>query len=185
LRQDRPRPCGCHRSALGAYTAELISGATVSVPGTAKTVSFRDGRARAVLQLSGVGSGQQGLTKDSWNTVRLPMMIMTGSDDRGPGEQGPEWKREPFALSPATGDKYHVFITGAHRGSFGGRFAGRRQPKQPTGPDQKAIFCYIEQTSLAFWDMTLKNDAAAKTLLSENSKALARQRGVTATVERK
>ena len=180
---------GVTGSAMGAYTAELISGATVSVPGATKAISFRDPRARAVLQLSSVGSGQQGLTKSSWNTVRLPMMTMTGSEDRGRDEQGPEWKREPFALSPATGNKYHVFITGAQRGSFGGRFAGHRRYKQlATGDpktDQKAIFCYIEQTSLAFWDMTLKNDAAAKTLLREHSEALSRQRGVTATVEHK
>ena len=180
---------GAAGTALGAYTAELISGATVSVPGTSGAISFRDPRARAVLQLSGMGSGQQGLTKSSWNTVRLPIMTMTGSEDRGPGEMGPEGKRESFDLSPATGNKYHVFITGAHRGSFGGRFAGHRRRQQPATTnqqtDQKAIFCYIEQTSLAFWDMTLKNDAAAKTLLDQNPGALSRQRGVTATVEHK
>jgi predicted dienelactone hydrolase len=184
---------GVAGNSLGAYTAQLIGGVTVSVPSSRTPLSFHDPRARAVLQFSGQGTGQQGLTRESWKTVRLPMMTVTGSGDLGPHGRGAEWKREPFTFSPATGNKYHVFIEGAHHGSFGGRFAGRRgstkqhtsQARQENVADQKAIFSYIEQTTLAFWDLTLKGKAAAKTLLDQKPTLIARQRGVTAAIDHK
>jgi len=106
----------------GAYTAQLIGGATIDIPQGAKGQSFTDRRVRAILLLSPQGSGQQGLTRNSWANLKLPMMTMTGSRDRGAQGQGPEWKEEPFKYSPA-GDKYLVFIEGATHFSFSGRLA--------------------------------------------------------------
>ena len=54
--------------------------------------------------------------------MKLPMMCVTGSLDRGAQGQPPTWRRDPFTLSPA-GGKYFLFIQGAHHGSFTGRFA--------------------------------------------------------------
>ncbi len=103
---------------LGAYTAQLIGGATVDLP-EGKGKSFADARVRAILVLSGQGRGQQGLTAQSWQNLTRPMMTMTGSLDRGASGQGPEWKKDPFDLSPP-GDKYHVYLAGASHMSFTG-----------------------------------------------------------------
>jgi predicted dienelactone hydrolase len=107
---------------LGAYTAQLIGGATVKMPGHTEPQSFGDDRVKAILQLSGQGTDQQGLHRDSWKSVTLPMMCVTGSRDRAAQGQPPSWRREPFELSPP-GDKYFVFIEGAHHGSFTGKSA--------------------------------------------------------------
>ncbi|MES2462727.1 MAG: hypothetical protein V4671_19270 [Armatimonadota bacterium] len=183
---------GVAGNSLGAYAAQLIGGAAVSISSSDKPLSFRDPRARAILQFSGHGTGSRGLTQNSWKTIKIPMMSVTGSSDWSRG-RGPEWKRESFTYSPATGNRYHVYITGAHQGSFGGRFASLRRgskqfaskSRQENGEDQKAIFSYAEQTTLAFWDMTLKGDAAAKTALERNAPEIARKLGVTATVSHK
>jgi hypothetical protein len=108
---------------LGAYTAQVVGGATVRLKGQDEPRGFADRRVRAVLQLSGQGRDQQGLHEHSWEGMGLPMMCVTGSLDRGAQGQPPTWRRDPFALSPA-GDKYFLFIQGAHHGSFTGRFAG-------------------------------------------------------------
>jgi predicted dienelactone hydrolase len=155
-KMDRTR-IGVGGHSLGAYTAQLIGGATVDTP-DGKGKSLADNRAAAILQLSGQGSGQQGLTEQSWDAFARPMMTMTGSRDRGAQGQGPEWKKEPFDRCPA-GDKYHVFIEGAHHGSFNGRMA--------TG-EQKAIFGYVEMATLAFWDAYLRDDQAAKAYLQSD-----------------
>jgi len=145
---------------LGAYTAQLIGGATIDTP-DGKNQSFADERVNAVLQLSGQGTDQQGLTKESWRSFTTPMMTMTGSRDRGAQRQGPEWKKEPFDFSPE-GDKFHVDIEGAHHGSFNGHMRT---------PAQQKIFGYVQIATLAFWDAYLKEDPAAQAFLRSNGLA--------------
>lgn len=176
----------------GAYTAQLVGGATIDIPGGAKAQSFADRRVSAVLLLSPQGTGQQGLTRNSWAKINLPMMTMTGSKDRGAQGQGPDWKEEPFKYSPA-GDKYLVFIEGASHFSFSGRFADRGQARGETlgrqrgwrlrehfgGGDRRffgggqqqegTIFSYIKTASLSFWDAYLKQDSKAKEFLKSDA----------------
>jgi predicted dienelactone hydrolase len=120
-RLDRDRLAVAGHS-LGAYTAQVAGGATVAMPGKDQPQSLADPRLKAILQLSGQGTDQQGLHKDSWKDIRIPMMCVTGSLDRAAQGQEPFWRREPFALS-APGDKYFLFVEGAHHGSFTGKVA--------------------------------------------------------------
>ncbi|WP_258003841.1 alpha/beta hydrolase family protein [Fischerella thermalis] len=176
----------------GAYTAQLVGGATIDIPGGAKAQSFADHRVRAVLLLSPQGTGQQGLTRNSWAKINLPMMTMTGSKDRGAQGQGPDWKEEPFKYSPA-GEKYLVFIEGASHFSFSGRFADGGQARGETlgrqrgwrlrerfgGGDRRffgggqqqegTIFSYVKTASLSFWDAYLKQDSKAKEFLKSDA----------------
>ena len=71
---------------LGAYTAMVVGGVTADI-GDQKGRSFKDGRVRCILPISGQGIGQQGLTESSWTKLSLPMMTMTGSLDKGAGGQ--------------------------------------------------------------------------------------------------
>jgi len=128
---------------LGAYTISLLGGVTADI-GEQKARSFKDDRVRCILPISGQGTGQQGLTDTSWNSLKVPMMTITGSLDKGAGGQGPEWKKEPFKFSPS-GDKYLVFIEGANHVSFGG--TGSRDPR---------ITDAVKAFTLAFWDRYLK-----------------------------
>ncbi len=188
---------------LGAYTAQLIGGATIEMPAAQPKAlqSFADARVGAVLQLSGQGSGQQGLTKNSWQNLKIPMMTMTGSRDRGAQGQSPEWKKEPFDGSPP-GNKYHVFIEGANHFSFSGRMTGagggfggnggfgrRRQGREGAfggvldggigqrngagglGGSQESIFSYVKSATLAFWDSSLQNDDRATAYLQSDALA--------------
>ena len=168
----------------GAYTSQLIGGATLRLPGEAKPRSFADNRIAAVLLLSAQGHDDYGLGEGSWDSLRVPMMLMTGSNDAGRGGRSPDWRLEPYKFSPP-GDKYQVFIEGANHMSFTGRWAesnrpgggllARRFERLTEGTDQKAIFGYVEQASLAFWDAYLRGDARAKDFLK--SDALKRSSG--------
>jgi len=57
----------------------------------------------------------------------------------------------------------------------GGGLLARRFERLTEGTDQKAIFGYVEQASLAFWDAYLRGDARAKDFLK--SDALKRSSG--------
>jgi predicted dienelactone hydrolase len=193
-RLDRAR-VGVGGHSYGAYTSQMIGGATLELAGDAKPRSFADKRVAAVLLLSPQGRDGIGLTEGSWDSLRVPMMLMTGSKDTGRAGQPPEWRLEPFKFSPA-GDKYAVFIEGANHLSFTGRWAGGRQGGAGTGgllarrferlaegTDQRAIFDDVEQASLAFWDAYLKGDGRAKEFLK--SDALTRASGGAAKLSRK
>jgi predicted dienelactone hydrolase len=194
------RRIGMSGHSFGAYTGQLIAGATVDVPGSEKGKSFRDERVSAACLFSPQGREEgRGLTEKSWAAVTLPMMTVTGSLDRGAGGEDPNWRRDPFERSPA-GGKYFVFIEGAHHGSFGGeltepgpqlrahRILERAYLNQPGNEgaspgDQKAILGYVESLSLAFWNAYLKDDAKAREFLA--SDAVARCSNGKVTVERR
>lgn len=152
------RTCiGVGGHSYGAYTSMLLGGVTADIGG-AKARSFAEERVRCILPISGQGTGQQGLTGSSWARLNLPMMTITGSGDRGAEGQGPEWKKEPFRLSPP-GEKYLVFIEGANHFSFGGRLGGKSSNTTEI----------VKATSLAFWDAYLKNDEAARAELKSGN----------------
>ena len=161
----------------GAYTSQLIAGATINTHGAKPAQSFRDERPRAIMLLSPQGRNAQGLTDTSWQQMTRPMISMTGTLDKGLSGQPFEWRLDPFKFSPA-GDKYQVLMTGANHLSFTGRLAeghpaigllARRNAGLNGGADQKAIFDYIKMASLAFWDSYLKDETKAKEYLKSDA----------------
>lgn len=155
---------------FGAFTAQAIGGATIRLTGRDKPLSLADKRPKAILVLSGQGRGQMGLHERSWDGIRLPMMCVTGSLDRGAKGQPPAWRFEPYDRSPP-GDKYLLFIQGAHHGSFTGRYAegGGRLLFRRVGGDQKAIFQWVKAATTAFWDTYLKGEKGAREFLRSDA----------------
>ncbi len=183
------RHLGVAGHSLGAFTAQLLAGATVTVGKGAKPRSFADPAPKAFLLLSPQGKGQQGLTATSWAEVTRPLMVMTGSRDKGVGGQEPSWRLDPYLLSPP-GDKYAVLFEGASHLSFTGRAAEpgaalpRGKGKDAVSADQEiAIFTEVKIASLAFWDAYLKGDATSKAFLE--SDALSKETSGKAKLERR
>ena len=147
---------------MGAFTADAIAGALVDLPGHPAT-NFADARVTAVLLLSPQGPGEFGLTDHSWDRLTLPLLSMTGSLDLGAGNQGPDWKKIPFERSQP-GGKYHVFIQGANHMSF---ITAKASPGRAAQGD--SILGYTNCASLAFWDVYLKADPAARNYLQSDA----------------
>lgn len=141
---------------FGAYTAMLIGGTTVNL-GKDYATSYADKRINCILPISGQGTGQQGLTRDSWKNVKIPMMVITGTNDRGVGNQRYEWKMEPYEYS-RPGGKFLVVIDGANHFSFGGQLGPR---------GTKVVDC-VKSVSTHFWNSYLKNsEASGKVIMSD------------------
>ena len=141
---------------FGAYTAMLIGGVTADL-GNEKGKAFADKRVICILAISGQGTGQQGLSKTSWDALKMPMMTITGTRDQGVGGQGVEWKKEPYQFSPK-GDKFLVVIDGASHLSFGGGLGLRG-----SAPTEVVKLC-----STQYWDAYLKDSAAARNYLQSD-----------------
>jgi predicted dienelactone hydrolase len=154
---DRTR-IGVGGHSFGAYTAEAVAGATVTMPGKTHPQSFADKRVRAFVVMSPQGTGEMGLTDHSWDHIRVPMFLMYGTRDFGTQRRTPTWRSQPFYYSPP-GDKYDLVLDGATHLTF----VGPIQEGAPVTP----LFECVEIASQAFWDAYLKDDVKAKQLLSK------------------
>jgi predicted dienelactone hydrolase len=183
---DRTR-IGVGGHSYGAFTSLLIGGVTVNAGGE-KSRSFADARVKCVLTVSAAGTGEYGLTKESWKGAKGPALYVTGTRDVRPGHDA-AWRKEPFNLSPA-GDKYLVILDGATHFDFGGGSQGGTSAarggaesgggspsnRRPAGgrfgggrfgvASRAGQFApYVHSATLAFWDAYLKGSAEAKTHL--------------------
>lgn len=145
---------GVSGHSFGAYTSQLIGGVTVEL-GKDSAKSFADERVKAILPISPQGAGQQGLNDKSWDKMKVPMMTISGTRDSRPGKEA-SWRKEPFDRSSA-GNKYELFLDGAHHMSFGGRL----------GPDWMTDA--IKVAVLAFWDANLKEINEAREYLHSDN----------------
>lgn len=104
----------------GAFTTMQLAGMKVVINGT--PVNVADPRIKAAIAMSPQGVGDVGgLTPESWRDVRLPILYMTGTQDKLAEDDAVERRHDAFQYSPA-GDKYFVSIEGARSTSFVGRF---------------------------------------------------------------
>jgi predicted dienelactone hydrolase len=119
----------------GAFTTMLLTGATTSKLNS----SLADPRIKAAIAMSPQGIGDQyALTPDSWANVKLPIMYMTGSLDRGiVNHDDPAWRHDPFQYSPA-GNKYFISFEGARHITFAGGL-GMFEEIQMTGPSYTPV----------------------------------------------
>jgi predicted dienelactone hydrolase len=140
---------------FGAYTAAAIGGATIHLPGRPGPVRLADPRAKAIVLLSPQGSGRLGLTADSWQDLRLPVLLVHGSRDFGPYGEPPDWRDEAFRRAPP-GDKFDMEVEGATHMQCAAGGAWSR------GRARDRLFECIAHETLAFWDAYLKESPEAR-----------------------
>ncbi|HSP34751.1 MAG TPA: hypothetical protein VLU46_10590, partial [Thermoanaerobaculia bacterium] len=178
----------------GGFAAMLIGGAQ-TFAGTTAT-SYADPRVKAIEAMSPPGpAAERGLTAQSFSTIRIPALFLTGSMDYGALQsEDPNWRRQAFELSPA-GDKWFVNVMGVGPSAFTGRFGtpeyipqqqtpayypnpgpGGSPAPQPVPQNQprnapgnfRALgqATTVRTVSLAFWDAYLKGDNTGRTYLN-------------------
>jgi hypothetical protein len=147
---------------FGSYTATSIAGATI-VPGPGSDVmSFADSAPVAFLALSPSGPGHFGFTEDSFTAIDRPMMVMSGTGDRTPGEQ-PRDRLRAYELLPP-GDKALVWIDdpGSSHDTF-----------NLANPEQPDMMAWIASAGLAWLDATLRDRPEAWSWLASGNLAIA------------
>lgn len=141
----------------GAYTTQVAFGAKVRGPrwGTMRLKSHADPRIKAAILISGQGTTNRSLTKDSWSDITGPMMVYAGSLDVSRiSDETPESRREPFEYAKP-GGKYLIYIEGATHGSYQGKGLATMLRENPT-TDIDVITAAVSSGTTAFFDCYLK-----------------------------
>ena len=149
-----PTRVGVGGHSLGAATALAVAGAVVWPPRQGRR-AFGDNRPLAYLALSPQGANDEGgpFHSDSWSTVARPVLVVTGTKDRGFGGEPPLWRAEAFrGLKP--GHKYLAVLKGAAHMDFSG-------VQLDGGILRSPIQRWVQKSTVLFWDAYLKRDPEA------------------------
>jgi dienelactone hydrolase len=179
----------------GALVAMLAGGAKAMSGGNALT--YADPRVKAIEAMSPPGPApDRGLTPESFSTIKIPALFLTGTNDLGASEtENPMWRKEAYVLSPS-GDKWFVSVQGIGASAFTGIMTApsyipatvpptayprpgegpaypapqaQQQPSRESaqGFRQLGMAGTVRTVSVAFWDAYLKNDASGRDYLTK------------------
>jgi predicted dienelactone hydrolase len=166
---DEPRPLaaamdlgriGLAGHSFGALTTQAVAGQRLPpiIPG-----AWPDPRIKAALILS-PSAPARGSAGEAFGQVAIPWMLMTGTHDASPIGPPPD-RRGVFPALPA-GRKYELVLDQAEHSAFGdAALPGDRLPRDPR--HHRAV----QALSAAFWDSTLRGDAAAAAWLDGDGPA--------------
>ncbi len=158
-----PTHVGVGGHSFGAYTSMAVAGAGIYLsPKEEKPVQFGDTRVIAFLALSPQGPGHWAFRENSWETIRRPVFMATGTQDRGfENNESPNWRKKAFEdLRP--GHKFLAVIKGANHMDFSDtQFDGKvRNPK---------VHEWLQKATTLFWDAYLKGDRALQKKIKEKN----------------
>ncbi len=146
---------GMSGHSFGAVTTQAVAGQRAPLVGDL----FNDSRIDAAIAMS-PSKPARGEASEAFGAVKIPWLLMTGTHDTAP--IGGQTVASRLAVFPALppGRKYQVVLDGAEHSAFTDRaLPGDQQPRNPN--HHRAILAL----STAFWDATLRGDAAAKAWL--------------------
>jgi predicted dienelactone hydrolase len=143
---------------FGAVTAQALSGETFPLGD-----GFTDPRIKAAVMMS-PSPPRQGDPKLAFAGVRIPWMLLTGTNDNAPiGHSDAKSRLLVFPALPA-GGKYELVLNKAEHSAFTDRpLPGDSQPRNPN--HHRAILA----VTTAFWDAYLQNDIVAKAWLDSDA----------------
>jgi predicted dienelactone hydrolase len=143
---------GMSGHSFGAVTTQAVSGQAFPIGR-----GFTDPRIKAAVLMSPSGPRAGGDPKKAFGDVKIPWMLLTGTDDNAPiGETTPKSRLTVFPALPP-GGKYELVLDRAEHSAFGDReLPGEARRHNPN--HHRAILA----VTTAFWDAYLRDDAAAR-----------------------
>jgi predicted dienelactone hydrolase len=151
---------GMSGHSFGAITTQAVSGQTFPFLGGGTRLAA-DPRIKASVIFS-PSSPRFGDPKTAFSAVKIPWLLMTGTDDTAPiGDIDLESRLAVFPALPS-GDKFELVLDGAAHSAFGDRdLPGDREGAR--NPNHHRAIVAI---STAFWDAYLRSDSAARAWLN-------------------
>ncbi len=142
----------------GAWTALSVAGEVFENPLDGKEVSLADERVRAAVAMSApVSARTRRMLDRAFAKITIPVLHLTGTKDESPlGETRAVDRRAPFDHSPRS-DRILITFQGADHFVFSGRLWRMKR----AGARDEHFQKLTRAACAAFFDATLRNDAAA------------------------
>jgi len=141
---------------FGAVTAQAVSGQSIG----RGNMSFTEPRIKAAIMFSPSSPRRGRDPKEAFGHVKIPWMLMTGTKDVAPiGDADVKSRLAVFPALPP-GGKYELVLYGAGHSAFTDRALPGDTEKQ--NPNHHRVILAL---STAFWDVWLREDAAARAWL--------------------
>jgi predicted dienelactone hydrolase len=141
---------------FGAVTAQAVSGQSIG----RGNMSFTDPRIKAAIMFSPSSPRRGGDPKEAFGNVKIPWMLITGTKDVAPiGDADVKSRLAVFPALPP-GGKYELVLYGAEHSAFTDRALPGDTEKR--NPNHHRVILAL---STAFWDVWLREDAAARAWL--------------------
>jgi len=166
-----PDRVGIMGHSYGAFTTLAVGGMRPALdwltprvePGRGLGPDLRDRRVRCGVALSPQGVGEPFFIRESFGSLAVPTLGITGTLDRQQGGLSAENRREGFALWP-DGPHRLVWLTNARHVDFtDSAGTGRRELPSPTRADVQPV---VRAAMLLFFDAHLRGAAEAEAKLT-------------------
>ena len=139
----------------GAYTTLVVAGAKLERDSAAAKDPLLK-QFKAAIAVSGQGAGRMFLSDRSFDTINMPLFMITGSNDMGAAAETPVWRQQAFRDSPPR-FKYSAVLGG---------FGHRDFDPPVDDPVRGATAETLREMQLEFWDAFLRDRAAARDALA-------------------
>ena len=151
---------GMSGHSFGAVTTQAVSGQSFGRAGQ----QWTDPRIDAAICFS-PSSPRRGDSETAFADVRVPWMLMTGTEDDAPiGDQSPQSRREVYPALPDSAPKFELVLHEAEHSAFADQqLPGERLRRNPN--HHRAILAL----STAFWDSFLRDDEDANAWLKSDA----------------
>jgi predicted dienelactone hydrolase len=159
---------------FGAFTSMVIAGMKPALDwleprrnyGNGLSKDMKDKRVKACVALSPQGVGEPFFLKESFNSLSIPLIGISGTDDKQQGGLPPINRYNAFEYWSSTGNNIFVWLTNAHHLDFTDSEGGETQGMK--SKNRKDVQKVVRATTLLFFNQHLKNDNTAKTLINTN-----------------
>ncbi len=166
-RIDRERVVIAGHSA-GAMTAQALGGMQFFLNSRGRGRSMADKRFKAAIIISGQGTTRRTLSEKSWEAIRIPWLVIAGSEDvSSVSNETPASRRHPFEHAPP-GDKYLVYIDGATHSSYAGK-SRQIGDATPLKADLDYVQSVVAFSTTAFLDCYMEDQPDAREYLQSDA----------------
>jgi predicted dienelactone hydrolase len=161
---------------FGAYTVMAIAGMRPALdwiepkiaPGSGLGPDLSDARVKCAVALSPQAPGDPFFLKESYRSLRVPLLGISGTRDRQSNGEEPVARLESFQLWPKhEGKNAFVWITDAAHLDFTDSTGGGEQGRPSSGrPDVQRV---VRAATLFFYDQCLQGKETTGTALTEEA----------------
>lgn len=159
---------------FGAFTSMVIAGMKPALDwleprsnyGNGLGQDMKDKRVKACVALSPQGVGEPFFIKESFNTLSIPLLGISGTDDKQQSGLPPINRYNAFEFWSSTGNNVFVWLSNAHHLDFTDSEGGEMQGMK--SKNRKDVQKVVRATTLIFFNQHLKNHNTVKTLINTN-----------------